>query len=177
MNTVRGYHTLKDKGNASQIELNGPIKCILPSRAWLGLGYYFWDTEIKWAHQWGVQYGEYLIFEALLRIDGTTFDLFGNVSHINEFLECIKIIMAQKPKDSQEVLVPEVIEYIKAHTKFETIYNSIRCADYPNSASIIRFRKDKPEETYLGGSRVQHCLLNKNNIVSQSFKVVYPENL
>ncbi len=46
------YQTVSDRDNADYIEDNAPFRCERKD-AWLGEGYYFWDTLIKNAHWWG----------------------------------------------------------------------------------------------------------------------------
>jgi hypothetical protein len=171
-----GYHTLEDRGNATQIEESGPIGCKKVSIAWLGFGYYFWDTDIFWAHNWGKNYPAYLVFEAKIRRDENLFDLFGDVGHILQFLDCAKQVKEMQENDG-DILVPDVIEYIKARTRFTALYSAIRCADYPDRPNVISFRRGRPEKMIIGGERVQYCLLNQNNIIKNSFRLIYPENL
>ena len=42
--TIIGYHTLEDRGNPKEILESGPKQCFRAD-AWLGHGYYFWDTD------------------------------------------------------------------------------------------------------------------------------------
>ncbi len=178
MITSKGYHTLEDRGNATQIEESGPIRAKRLNIAWLGSGYYFWDTEAHWAHDWGRQYGNYLVFEASIIRNEKVYDLFGEVKHIKEFLQFASLIREMHDLSAaNSILVSEVIEYVKAHTKFNDRYSAIRCADNPGKSQEIAFRRDKPERMKIGGIRVQYCLFNYDNIINGSFKLVYPENL
>lgn len=174
----KGYHTLENRGNATEIEETGPIRAKRLDIAWLGNGFYFWDTESRWAHKWGTDYGEYMIFVADIRRDEFVYDLFGDKKHILDFLECADLVRQKTNKANRHgILVSEVIEYIKKNTNFNEEYNAIRCADYPNRPQEIAFRKGKPETLFIGGERVQYCLLNYKNIVKDSFKLFYPQNL
>ena len=42
---LTGYHTVEDRDNPDEIEADGPFKCTRGD-AWLGPGYYFWDSKI-----------------------------------------------------------------------------------------------------------------------------------
>lgn len=169
---VTGYHTLQDRGNPEEIELNGPQACYR-SNAWTGHGYYFWDTEINWAHEWGKQDPTkqktgYMIFESQLLVNENTFDLFGNVAHQKEFLTCVKIM---RDNAYQNVNVPNVIEFLKRHTDFA--YNSIRSFDDPRPQAL-RYNNNRKEQISLN-KRVQICLIDKTNLILGSFKVIFPK--
>ena len=173
---VTGYQTLEDKNNVDYFEQNGPHKCTSGS-SWLGFGYYFWDTEMEWAHNWGrSKYREYVIFQAKLRIDESTFDLYGNVEHQRLALEWRSEILKKYLKtDASTLTVFNIIEYAKKWAKFDETYYSIRAADYPPKQTKIPFIQGGREFAILGGIRVQHCLINKKNLISHSFRISYPE--
>lgn len=167
-----GYHTLEDKGNVDEIEMSGPKPCYRPN-AWLGDGYYFWDGDIDWAHDWGKNYKEYMIFTAEIHIDELTYDLFGNTLQKKEFWEIVKkLVKKGKISKLEDVKVSWVIEYIKKHIGFD--YNSIRAADYPQKAFKLSFGGNRSEFMYVN-ERVQICLISKKNLTSSSFKAIYPE--
>jgi len=170
---TKGYHTLEDRDNVDEIEEWGPKPCKRNS-AWLGDGYYFWDGDIYWAHDWGKKsYTRYMIFEGEITIDENTYDLVGNILHKKEFWHIIQeLVNSGFFKSFQMVTVPKVIEYIKRHAGFD--YNSIRAADYPHKAFKISFGGANKEFMYLN-ERVQICLINKKNLSLQSFKVIFPE--
>ena len=46
------FQAIKDLDNPDEIEQNGPFKCRRED-AWLGEGYYFWDSFVELAHWWG----------------------------------------------------------------------------------------------------------------------------
>lgn len=163
-----GYHTLQDRGNPREIELEGPRYCYR-NDAWLGRGYYFWDTDITWAHRWKKSDNKgYMICEAQLLIDENTFDLLGNVAHQKRLQECAAILSAHAEKD---VSVYEVVEYLKKHLDFP--YNSIRAFDDPNPVRI-NYDNKRTEQLTLN-KRVQICLIDKTNLILNSFKVIFPE--
>jgi hypothetical protein len=169
-----GYHTLQNRDNVDEIENSGPTKCTTKV-AWLGHGYYFWDSDIEWAHRFGKsRYKEdYLIFEAEIAINQDTYDLYGNVSHRIEFREAWKLLKESGYIDSIEnIRVADVLEYLKKLSKFH--YNSIRAADNPDRQNIIYFGGQKGEFMYIN-ERVQICLINKTNLSLSSFRIVYPD--
>jgi hypothetical protein len=169
-----GYHTLQDLFNVDDIEKNGPIKCETKA-AWLGHGYYFWDADISWGHNFGKsRYGEeYMIFEAEIVLNKETYDLYGNVLHKLEFKSLWEELRENGHfKPGEEITVPKLIEYLKRNIGFD--YNSIRAADNPDSQSVLSFGGKRGEFMYLN-ERVQICLITKKNLALQSFRVVYPD--
>lgn len=163
-----GYHTLQDRGNPREIELEGPKYCYR-NDAWLGRGYYFWDTDITWAHRWKKSDNKgYMICEAQLLIDQNTFDLLGNVAHQKRFQACAEAMSVQF---KTEVTVAQVIEYLRKYSDFD--YNSIRASDDPNPYSFS-FDKKRTERLILN-KRVQICLIDKTNLILNSFRVIFPE--
>lgn len=170
---TKGYHTLEDRGNADEIEEWGPKLCN-KQNAWLGEGYYFWDSNIYWAHDWGKKGKRgYMIFEGDITIDENTYDLVGKIAHKLEFAAIIQELESTGYFKPGQLKVPNVIEYIKKYTDFP--YNSIRAADYPGKTlREINFGGKWGEFMYLN-ERVQICLINKNNLNLQTFKVIYPD--
>ncbi|MEZ0607673.1 hypothetical protein ACAW74_04105 [Fibrella sp. WM1] len=167
---VTGYQTLEDQENADYIEQYGPFVCKRPD-AWLGDGYYFWDSNIDWAHDWGDYYSQngYVICSSQIRLDETVFDLFGNVKHQQLFE---RAYIALRERTRSEVTVPQVINAMKMLKAFP--FHAIRAFDEPRTVSTIRYNHKRPEQLIIG-QRVQICLVNKNNLLSQTFRIVFPE--
>ena len=171
MAIVIGYHTLEDRGNPQQILESGPKQCFNKS-AWLGYGYYFWDTEIKWAHSW--LKGDYMIFKANIEINEKTFDLLGNVQHTIDFGKHYKDLnQILKRLNKPNATVAQVIDYMKRKTDFSKNYNSIRAYDEPKNEQYY-YRTNSRESFYLN-KRVQICLIDKTNLSLQTFSIEYPE--
>jgi len=89
---VEAFQTVEDRDNPDEVEAIGPFIC-RRANAWLGEGYYFWDTNIDWAHEWGQRgyLNNYIICQAQVTIDENCFDLVGNLRHQRELLEIIKV--------------------------------------------------------------------------------------
>ncbi len=118
------YQTLKDRGNIDEIETNGPFQC-KSSKAWLGIGYYFWETFIEFAHWWGEVACEnsYVISKADAVIDTTCYDLYGNTNHLLEFHKISKELES-KIINTATITVPNVIEFLKRKKVFN--YKALR---------------------------------------------------
>ena len=172
MAIIVGYHTLEDRENPEEILKSGPKKCFNKT-AWLGYGYYFWDTEIMWAHSW-LKDRDYMIFKADIEINENTFDLLGNVQHTIDFEKYYKDLNEiLKRLKKPNATVPQVIDYMKRSTDFSKNYNSIRAYDEPKNKQYY-YRASGGESFYLN-KRVQICLIDKTNLSLQTFSIVYPE--
>lgn len=173
---VTGFHTLEDKDNYDEIELDGPYDCTHKG-AWLGRGAYFWDTNITWAHEWGdIGYSKrgknYVITETLIDIGNSCFDLFGSVSAQQELIACIEVMIeSKKIKDAKSAVIPNLIEFLKRKGLFK--YNSIRAADMYRNIFRLKFRGDRQEYMVIN-QRVQICVLNRKDVILRPLRVIYP---
>ena len=169
-----GYHTLEDRNNAEEIQLIGPRKCTR-ANAWLGDGYYFWDSSEKWAHDWGVKgcKGRYMIFRGEIVIDQNAYDLYGNVAQQEAFWALYEELKRRKIIPEHELTVGKILAYMIKNGLFP--YHTIRAGDMPNQEKSIFFGTRQKEVLRLG-SRVQICLLEQETLNLQSFRVIYPEH-
>lgn len=170
---IIGYQTLKDKDNIDEVESFGPYKCTAKN-AWLGHGYYFWDTDIRWAHNWGEsKYSKdgYLILECQLDLSNKCFDIWGSVRCQLDLEESVSVMEEQiEGFDKESVTIPEIIEFMKKQDVFN--YNSIRSFDSPNPI-VFKFQNNRYEFTVIN-QRVQICVLNKKEVIKSSPKVIFP---
>ena len=177
---LTGYHTIEDRGNPDEIASEGPFLCTRKD-AWLGHGYYFWDTNIKWAHDWGknaYRRKGYVICKASLNNDeNCMWDIYGSVAHNLEFLAAFETILdSGKYRSKEEILVSDVITFLKHKGLFN--YAAVRVADvYPQSQKILLKHPDKRGSmAYMRvGQRVQICLFEKSTLLLQDFKIIFPE--
>lgn len=166
---IIGYHTLEDRGNPNEILKEGPQLCYRTD-TWFGHGYYFWDTEINWAHEW--RRPPYMIFAANIIIDENTFDLLGNVQHCKDFEDWAKLLNDKLKKlNKPNANTPEIIQYMKQRASFP--YNSIRGYDEPRPKKY--FFRNRSNENFSLNKRVQICLIDKTNLLLQTFTIVHPE--
>jgi len=99
MPSRKAYQTLEDRGNYDDVEKYGPYICH-HKNAWLGSGYYFWESFIENAHWWGIEGAAYkngyLICESKFELnDEKCFNLIDNPDHIRAF-NTIRDTMKQK---------------------------------------------------------------------------------
>lgn len=187
---VNAYQTVEDRGDRDAVEAEGPFRCTR-SDAWLGSGYYFWDTDLDRAHDWGrfayrkfrkkymIGWCELVINEGR---EENCFDLFGNVGHLKDFEESIEAFLkAGYLEEEDELLMPKIVELLRKQSLLD--YSAIRAADYPKedrddegkpTAKVVYFHPRKKEYMYLN-PRVQICVLDKPSVLLSSFQVIYPE--
>lgn len=177
--------TLQDRGheNAKMISKEGPYPCRKPG-AWLGEGYYFWDTHRELGHLWGKSaYSKsgYVISEAEGRIDSTCWDLHGNGRHLKEFKEFCDFLVELKLIKETEVTVPQVINFLKKKNQFK--YLAIRALgikslgwNLEDRTYVYRVKFNPETEAYLMIiPPIQLCLLKKKALSLHAYHIVYPE--
>ena len=178
------YQTLEDRGNPDEIEENAPFPC-RSQNAWLGKGYYFWDTFIENAHWWGeVRYKDsYVICQALCDFDtNTCYDLVGDTDHMLDFSESIEFLRRHKLV-KKDTTVTRILELIRTKlTGFN--YEAIRVYGI-NSISDIKDEYKKYRHTlffelskrqYLDYKpAIQICIFKQNGLNLRELKIEYPD--
>lgn len=170
------YQTVENRDNADEVEQNAPYMCV-NQNAWLGKGYYFWDTFIELAHQWGkLSYNDnYFVCKVIGECqEDNVLDLVGNTEQISDIREITKRLEEQY---RNKLTTPFVIEYLKKNTQFD--YSVIR-AYFAHSFSDLRIyhlpvSTDKNKIQYLDlCPAIQCCVLNKK-ILKLPIEIVYPQ--
>ncbi len=178
---IKVYHTVKDKGNPDYVEANAPFKCTSDT-AWMGHGYYLWDSDDLLAHWWGKRYqnDKYMICECDAKIDETCWDLHGNGNHLNEFRLICDELIDNGITTKEKMLVAHVIEFFKKKRTFT--YKAIRALSvFPNG---LRTNIEELNETIffhpqnnaymLMHPAIQICLINKNSLSLQNIRIIHP---
>lgn len=171
------YQTVEDRENPDQIESMGPVRCNAKN-AWLGHGYYFWDTFIENAHWWGkLRYrSNYVIvkYSATDLADSRCFDLHGNMEHLQAF-KLILEEMRGRNLVNEKTTVAHIIEFLKRTTKFTDTYDSIRaCGNYSKIPdSTLPFEPRLPALLDVNPP-VQICLFSKLSMGLSRGAIVYP---
>jgi hypothetical protein len=179
---VNLFQTLHNRENPDHIEDYGPFKCS-KSNAWLGHGYYFWDSHIQLGHWWGdTLYGNnYVICKASATIDKSCLDLHGNGGHRNEFQSVCQEIINAGISTKDNLLIPQVIEFLKRKGLFN--YEAIRAlgtnsikGTLTDNYIIYRLRFVRTSVTYMDlQPPVQVCLIHKTALSLQNYRIVYPD--
>ncbi len=172
---IIGYYTVEDRNNPDIIETEGPFKCTRPD-AWLGHGYYFWDTRIQLAHDWGRNFSRrgYVICSGEIADDPTLlWNLDGIIAHQEEFEAAVDMMVeANIIKNHDNTTVGKVITFLKERNILQ--YKAIRAADENKDTYFLKFNSAKQEKMRLR-QRVQICLLEKTSVLLRDFKIVYPD--
>lgn len=171
------YQTVEDRTNPNYIKENAPFPCN-KENAWLGNGYYFWDTFIENAHWWGkVGYkSNYVIcryectFEKL-----NCFDLVGNTEQMLDFSNCIDFLKDKNLID-HKTTVARILEYLKEISEFN--YDSIRVYGIASKSKKEDFRLkfNLSNPAYLAYKpTIQICLYHKDTIKLSKGIIEYPD--
>lgn len=167
------YQTVENKENPDELEEHGPIYC--KDNAWLGPGYYFWDSFIENAHWWGKKHyaNNYMICADESDGEEDVFDLVGNTQHMKEMR--IAADKIRKCYPGRSLKVARVLAIIKGDLK-SFPYKAVR-ANAINSKSyfglkdqIIYFIKGKYLELL---PPIQICVFDKT-FLKGNFRVIYP---
>lgn len=177
------YQTLEDRDNPDFVEQNGPFKCVRKN-AWLGDGYYFWDSFIENAHWWGAEGasygGRYMICESTYVLDEERcFNLIDNPLHF-EMYNNTKQLMHDKGLFVENVTtVARIIEYIKNTLKLFK-YEGIRVYGVNSKSFSSPFSNrtifDNNHNTkYLDSiPAIQVCFYSTKSLNLKGFKLIYP---
>ena len=175
---ITAYQTLENRDNIDEIETDGPYICSRKD-AWLGSGYYFWDSNIAWAISWGKNsyekfQKEYVIGRCQLDLSQYCFDLFGNVAHQIDLKEVIEVMKRSgKIRSGHRLIMPNIIEFLKVNGLFP--YRSIRIGDTPSSMHVHFSGQETKREYMLVNQRVQICVIERKGVILHPFDVIYPE--
>lgn len=184
MEIRKAYQTLEER-DTHLIEINGPFPCERRN-AWLGLGYYFWDSFIENAHWWGTEcacYKNYVICESTFDLDETKcFNLIDNYEHLHQFNNTRKLLQEQGLYIKDKTTVARVIEYLKNTTHifhYEAIraygINSINSNSQFSNRTIFIHKEGKRSFQYLDSTpAIQICFYTKTSLNRSGFKIIYP---
>lgn len=166
--------TVEDRDNADEVEERGPFKCI-SAKAWLGVGYYFWDRFEKIAHWWGgtCYPGGYMICQAEINIHKDDYlDLAGNTEQMERFSEFCSAVESRLHK---ELTLSQIIEYLKKNNKFP--YKAIRAhsIDCGEGDCFFRMRFIEKKSSYINlNPALQICVIDR--AIVSGYHIIYPED-
>lgn len=180
------YQTLEDKGNIDQVENHGPFLCIRKN-AWLGAGYYFWDSFIENAHWWGTEGADYcktnsyMICEARYEFDeNKCFNLIDNPKHFKMFNNTKKLMQEKGLYIPNQTTVARIIDHLKNTLQIFT-YEATRVYGI-NSKSFNSPYSNKTifdaryKNAYLDSvPAIQICFYSKTSLNLSKVKVIFPD--
>lgn len=172
------YQTVRDRDNADYIEENAPFRCER-NDAWLGEGYYFWDTLINNAHWWGTEAhnGEYVIVKFTCDYNHERcFDLHGNMEHVESLRKSFEFLKEKKIADNNTT-VPLLIEFLKKNTKLEEEFDCIRACGQKSKSyvkTVTMLFSNRLKAYFDFEPPVQLCLFRKKSFNLTKGQIVYP---
>lgn len=175
------YQTLEDKGNPDQIEAEGPYLCTRPD-AWLGQGYYFWESHLDNAHWWGEScypQAGYIICKSSYEKDSTLcLDLIDNPEHLTMFKDTIALMEKEKLCIPDKTKIARIIEYLKSIRVFKFTATRASGINSRNKTSKytrhIRFNSEHCAYIDLC-PQIQICFYSKTTLTLSEFKIICPE--
>lgn len=170
MRTRQLFQSVEDRGHTLVV----PILCN-DNDAWLGKGYYFWDSEIVDAHWWGQTHynNHYVIYKSEYDYDSLYFlDLLGNTEHRKYFFIFAQALMEKKQKNYS---VGETIEILKrVDVTFNKSYKAIRALPENMNNKTFRVYFDDNERFFLSNrTRIQMCVIDTCFLLDEKFVPVY----
>ena len=170
------FQTLENRDNPDHVEEFGPFQCN-NKNAWLGKGYYFWDTFINNAHWWGKNNGSddnYFICKTQIDYNKELcLDLHGDTEKLLELEDIINEFKHQKLLTANSTVV-EIITFLQKKGFLK--YPSIRVSSqkFSNDRFQVKFHKKNPSKFELK-PLIQICIYDLKKVNLDSFKIVYPE--
>lgn len=172
------YQTLEDRQNPDEVEDYGPFKC-KNKKAWLGFGYYFWDSFIENAHWWGKNNlsKDYIIGETSFDFnESSCFDLVGNTEHLITFWELVSEYRRQGLID-KTTKVADIIYHLKKNKIFN--YPAIRVSsaksDFHSDQYSLGFIKSNKSALELK-PLIQICIYDLAHVKIAPLVIVFPEH-
>lgn len=181
----KAYQTLEYR-NVHKVESEGPFLCNRKN-AWLGPGYYFWDSFIDNAHWWGAEGASYkngyIICQSTFELDeNKCFNLVDNPEHLSKFNNTRRLLTEQGLYIQGKTTVARVIEHIKNVLKvfnYEAIraygINSVSFNSRFSSRTIFVYKEGKRSHQYLDSTpAIQICFYTKKSLNRSGFRIVHP---
>jgi hypothetical protein len=173
------YQTLDDKGDPDHVENHGPFICNRKN-AWLGEGYYFWESYLNNAHWWGSSYkNRYIICEAKIESSELIcFDILDNPVHIKQ-LQDAALLLEEKGTPSHQMTIGNLIQFLRNNMMSFT-YQAVRA-----KGEGVRSMKNVYTKSLLFRSGhtayvdlnppIQVCLFTKRSLGFRDFRIIFPE--
>lgn len=169
------YQTVEDRENPMEIESRGPFLC-KRNNAWLGEGFYFWDTFMDLAHWWGmtVYDGKYVICKSFCDASmKDVYDLYDDFNILQEFVVLKNTLQSRLHRT--EISVNEVLCFLKKNSDFSKRYKAIRakatgCIRNAPYVKFVSYNKAYLELM----PPVQFCVLDTTFLYKKMYQIVYP---
>lgn len=151
-------------------------------KAWLGDGYYFWDTFEELAHWWGESQhkGKYIICRAECDFERSKcLDLHGEPEDMN-FVRSIYKMLREDDLIDDEFTLSELITYLRMQGLFE--YEAVRMTgilslsknSWNKYSFTIKVEKGKPY--FIDGlPPIQICFYDKRCMNMKGMEIIHPD--
>ncbi|HQZ25402.1 MAG TPA: hypothetical protein PLD18_08890 [Flavobacterium sp.] len=176
------YQALKDKNNPDIIRDEGPFICTT-DEAWLGHGYYFWDTFKHLPHWWGESKlnNSYVVCKAKCDFSSKEcFDLVGEPEHMDLFGAIVEVMNKEGLLD-ENTTVAEVIYHLKNklgifHWKASRVVGVLSISPKLYSHYTFRMIFEEGHKSFLDyRPAIQICLYEKDALNFRDYEIVYPD--
>ena len=177
------FQTLEDKGNPDYVENSGPFPCHRKN-AWLGDGYYFWDSFIENAHWWGCEGARYANGYFICKAnydfeESSCFNLIDNPEHFQLFNNTKKIMQEKGLYVTNQTTVSRIIEHIKNTLKifkYEAIrVYGINSKSFNSPYSNRTIFDQKHNAKYLDSlPAIQIFFYSKTSLNLRNYTLIYP---
>jgi len=180
------YQTISTKYDIPTTELNGPIVCEdVDNEDWLGSGYYFWDTHIELAHEWGdiryyrIKNQDYYICKSSCRLNNKCYDLHESGARRIEFEKYAKQTSLKLNTPLKNILVRDIFIFLRSRIEWSSKFDSIRIlgngsfSNLMKGKSIRYFKFENGKAVYLKYPAVQFCFFELECQSLEGYKVVY----
>jgi hypothetical protein len=163
--------------------MDGPFIC-RNKTAWLGKGYYFWESFIENAHWWGKEcnnyrYG-YVVCEAYYDLDDTLcFNLVDNPEHFQMLRDTICAMEREGLYEKEKTTVARLIYYLKDTIRVFNYHASringlnSRSKNSPYSEIALFNRGDYQYIDLI--PTIQVCFYKKGVLNLRNYRIVYPD--
>lgn len=170
------YQTLMDRDNIDYVEKHGPFLCNAKN-AWLGNGYYYWDTFIEYAKWWGkTRYSRegFIICES--KVDFRRVNVL-DLDDPEVLMDIFDIENEWYARRKERPKVPQIIEFLKNNTSFNYQAIRARVQGATNDFFLTNYKMNfiPHHSAYLDlMPQIQVCILDKKIIGEDNFHIVYP---
>ncbi len=176
MKTRFVYQTVEDRDNPDEVERSGPF-CCSKKDAWLGTGYYFWESFIDNAHWWGANtypHG-YIICQASYVNDEEKCLDFNTPEGVDVLKETMPILR-KAGITPRNTYVSTVIEFLKKIGHFQWEAARITPRDDRNANDSPHRHRARVDDRYSISlcPAIQICFYSKTALQLSGYNIIFP---
>ena len=177
MKTRFVYQTVENRDNPDEIECSGPF-CCSREGAWLGSGYYFWESFVDNAHWWGKEtYRDgYIICQAsYINDEEKCLDL--NTPEGIDILKTTMPIMRQAGIKQKDIYISTIIEFLKkiGHFEWEAVRVTPRDSNNANDSPHSNRANLNHRYSISLCPAIQICFYTKTALQLSGYHIIFPD--